>query len=232
MAFNWYNAFRKNIVGAQNWPAMANPYTARTAELCKWNYMTKNEGMPHLPAYDHPGARPGGQPSGRDATPGHSVRASQRVAWFVLVRCFAGSDVPELPAGAAVPRVPGAASVSGDDSRCDRAHSAHNRREKVRRISPLYHGQYFHLGTVTGVLSAANDGAAFIGHSNAVAGRGNASTRSLTASGPGAGCIPPLLRMPLPEGYRAVPMRAFALSRITATSASPQCVAVEGIRLC
>jgi lysophospholipase L1-like esterase len=41
MAFNWYNAFRANIVGAQNWPAMANPYMARTAVLCKWNYTTK-----------------------------------------------------------------------------------------------------------------------------------------------------------------------------------------------
>jgi lysophospholipase L1-like esterase len=42
MAFNWYNAIRSHIVGAQKWPALSNPYTVRTAVLCRWNYTTKS----------------------------------------------------------------------------------------------------------------------------------------------------------------------------------------------
>jgi lysophospholipase L1-like esterase len=42
MAFNWYNAIRAHITGAQNWPALSNPYTVRTAVLCRWNYTTKS----------------------------------------------------------------------------------------------------------------------------------------------------------------------------------------------
>jgi lysophospholipase L1-like esterase len=41
MAFNWYNAFRRHIVGAQKWPALSNPYTVRAAVLCRWNDKAK-----------------------------------------------------------------------------------------------------------------------------------------------------------------------------------------------
>jgi hypothetical protein len=93
MAFNWYNAIRAHITGAENWPALSNPYTVRTSGPVPMELHDQVPSVPQLPAHD------GSRPHPVDPHPlATQINAGTRL-WAVLGRCHRLGARPRTVAG-------------------------------------------------------------------------------------------------------------------------------------